>query len=105
GTTPTAGRPTATCRPSNVARSSAATAPSRVAYVFDRWRTVIASVATAVRTWSVPRISSLTASPCGRSDAVTRRGGDRRLPSAAQLEEHRRMHRLEREREGALERA
>src|SRR5215470_13020611 len=50
------GPTTATNSPSptpNVVRSSALTDPSRVAYVFERLRMVIALVATAMRAWSV----------------------------------------------------
>jgi hypothetical protein len=50
------GPTTATNSPSptpKVVRSRAATAPSRVAYVFERLRMVIASVATAIGAWSV----------------------------------------------------
>jgi hypothetical protein len=36
-----------------VVRSSAVTEPSRVAYVFERLRIVIASAVTAMRAWSV----------------------------------------------------
>src|SRR5437588_749424 len=53
------GPTTATNSPSptpNVVRSRAATAPSRVAYVFERLRTVIASVATAMGAWSVHQL-------------------------------------------------
>ena len=55
------GPTTATNSPSpteNVARSSAATAPLRVAYVFDRLRTVIAWVPTAMQKRSVHPVSA-----------------------------------------------